>query len=85
MSSTLSNAELWLEIRQKRNSRLLETDWTQINDSALSDSKKEEYKIYRQSLRDLIQEIKKHDNYTNENETNPRDDCGDWQFPNKPT
>ena len=55
MSSTLSNAELWLEIRQKRNSRLLETDWTQINDSALSDSKKEEYKIYRQSLRDIPQ------------------------------
>ena len=41
------------ELRYERNFRLAECDWTQNNDSPLSDSKKAEWKTYRQSLRDL--------------------------------
>ena len=36
-----------------RNMLLRDSDWTQFNDSPLSDSKKTEWKTYRQSLRDL--------------------------------
>lgn len=43
-----------LEIfRNYRNNLLAESDWTQAVDSPLSDSKKAEWKTYRQSLRDL--------------------------------
>ena len=41
------------ELRYERNFRLTECDWTQNNDSPLSDSKKTEWKTYRQTLRDL--------------------------------
>lgn len=39
--------------RQVRNQKLAESDWTQTNDSPLTDSKKTEWAAYRQSLRDL--------------------------------
>ena len=41
------------EIREKRDKLLADTDWTQMQDTALSDEKVEEYKIYRQALRDI--------------------------------
>ena len=40
-------------LRNKRNQLLKESDWTQVNDCPLSDSKKQEWATYRQSLRDL--------------------------------
>ena len=40
-------------IRNKRNELLKESDWTQVNDCPLSDSKKQEWATYRQELRDL--------------------------------
>jgi len=40
-------------IRQKRNDLLIASDWTQVNDSPLSDTKKAEWATYRQELRDL--------------------------------
>ena len=40
-------------IRQKRNDLLIASDWTQVNDSPLSDTKKAEWSTYRQELRDL--------------------------------
>ena len=40
-------------IRNKRDGLLLESDWTQMPDSPLSDSKKAEWATYRQTLRDL--------------------------------
>ena len=40
-------------IRQKRNDLLIASDWTQVNDSPLSDTKKAEWATYRQTLRDL--------------------------------
>lgn len=41
----------WFEI--DRGAKLLHTDWTQMPDSPLSDELKEEYRIYRQKLRDM--------------------------------
>ena len=40
-------------LRHMRNTLLIESDWTQFTDSPLTDSKKNEWKTYRQSLRDL--------------------------------
>ena len=40
-------------LRHYRDTLLRESDWTQFTDSPLSDSKKNEWKIYRQQLRDL--------------------------------
>lgn len=40
-------------VRDLRNSLLQESDWTQMPDSPLSDSKKAEWVTYRQTLRDL--------------------------------
>jgi hypothetical protein len=41
----------WLEIRYLRNSLLTECDWTQLSD--VSESIKNSYQSYRQSLRDI--------------------------------
>ena len=40
-------------LRHYRDTLLRESDWTQFTDSPLSESKKNEWKTYRQSLRDL--------------------------------
>ena len=40
-------------LRLKRDALLTESDWTQVNDSPLSDTKKAEWVTYRQELRDL--------------------------------
>ena len=40
-------------LRHYRDTLLRESDWTQFTDSPLTDSKKSEWKTYRQSLRDL--------------------------------
>ena len=45
--------DFWNAVRIERNTLLTESDWTQMSDSPLSDSKKTEWATYRQSLRDL--------------------------------
>lgn len=40
-------------LRRKRNQLLKASDWTQVPDSALSNSKKTEWATYRTSLRNL--------------------------------
>jgi len=40
-------------VREKRNELLADSDWTQMDGSPLSDSKKAEWATYRQALRDL--------------------------------
>ena len=40
-------------VRSQRNQLLVESDWTMVTDSQLSDSKKTEWKTYRQKLRDI--------------------------------
>jgi len=44
-------------IRQERDRRLAESDWTQTIDSPLSNEKKAEWQTYRQELRDIISTI----------------------------
>ena len=39
--------------REFRNKLLAKSDWTQVPDSPLSDSKKTEWQTYRQALRDM--------------------------------
>jgi len=46
-------AELSVMVRGTRNVLLFDSDWTQLADSPLSDSKKEEWAVYRQELRDF--------------------------------
>ena len=41
-------------VRKERNKRLSQSDWTQIPDNQLSDSKKAEWATYRQELRDMM-------------------------------
>lgn len=40
-------------LRNNRNTLLVESDWTQLSDSPLTDTKKTEWATYRQELRDL--------------------------------
>ena len=49
----MSYAHLWDEMRDKRNRKLEASDWTQMPDSPLTDSKKAEWATYRQALRDI--------------------------------
>jgi hypothetical protein len=46
---------LMSEIRRERSIKLMQTDWTQLADSPLTESKKQEWSVYRQQLRDLPQ------------------------------
>lgn len=59
-------------LRDKRNQKLLISDWTQMPDSPLTESKKQEWATYRQQLRDLPE------SYTDDN------DIADIIFPSKP-
>ena len=43
----------WFMVRQRRNELLKQSDWTQNSDVTLSEIKKEEWKVYRQQLRDI--------------------------------
>lgn len=45
--------KLAAEIRTKRDNLLNETDWTQVTDTVLNSEKQQEYKEYRQQLRDI--------------------------------
>lgn len=50
------NAEInsmWINVRRNRNIELSNSDWTQLPDSPLTEEKKQEWVVYRQSLRDI--------------------------------
>jgi hypothetical protein len=53
LTSELRSVDYETKNRAKRGSFLFDSDWTQMPDSPLSDSKKTEWRTYRQSLRDL--------------------------------
>ena len=55
---SVSNDPSVLELKQvrekaRRNSYLAESDWSQLPDNGLTSAKKDEWKTYRQELRDL--------------------------------
>jgi hypothetical protein len=43
----------WGEVRSKRNFLLVRSDWTQLEDTPLTATKKQEWASYRQALRDI--------------------------------
>lgn len=47
------NRDYLQELRNIRNQKLYESDWTQFTDSPLTEEEKESWRIYRQQLRDL--------------------------------
>jgi len=49
--------EKWLQIKASRDSLLAQSDWTQLGDSPLTTAKKNEWKAYRQALRDMTENI----------------------------
>lgn len=51
----LVESSIWNVIRNERDQKLKDSDWTVMDGSPLSDSKKNEWKTYRQALRDMPQ------------------------------
>ena len=51
--AVLDNPKPAAVLRFERNMRLAECDWTRMDDTGLSNSKKTEWATYRQALRDL--------------------------------
>ena len=76
----------WDELTDKRNRKLITSDWTQMPDAPLTDAKKTEWATYRQQLRDIPNNLRSHENYVSDDKSNPIDGTiMDWQFPNEPT
>tara|TARA_Y100000592_G_scaffold22676_1_gene35216 strand:- start:656 stop:880 length:225 start_codon:yes stop_codon:yes gene_type:complete len=67
-------------LRIDRNNLLKDSDWTVLPDSPLSDSKKDEWKIYRQALRDITKTAK-----PKLSENSPFLDPSSVTFPTKPS
>ena len=59
LDSHLSSVETeeMIVFRQMRNQKLLESDWTRIDDCGISTSKKAEWATYRQELRDITKTV----------------------------
>ena len=76
----------WIELIEKRNRKLQASDWTQLPDAPISESKKAEWKTYRQNLRDIPNNIRNQENYVSETKSNPFDDSVmTWSFPTVPS
>tara|TARA_B100000900_G_scaffold308139_2_gene266810 strand:+ start:1787 stop:2011 length:225 start_codon:yes stop_codon:yes gene_type:complete len=69
-----------IRLREYRNSLLADSDWTVMPDSPLSDSKKAEWKTYRQALRDITKTAK-----PKLGENSPFLDPSSVTFPTKPS
>ena len=79
----MSNRGHWFNFRQKRDRLLEASDWTQMPDCPLSDSKKAEWATYRQALRDLPQ--KWADDVDIDNVSPFTDTSVTWSWPTKPS
>lgn len=49
----LKTDDEWLMVRGVRNRKLAETDWTQLDDTPLANTAKQQWASYRQALRDI--------------------------------
>ncbi len=70
------DAENLIQFREERNKLLADTDWTQVNDSPLSDGKKIEWQTYRQALRDMPSQ----DGFDPLNPTYPSEPSQDFSY-----
>ena len=61
-ATVIDNDNSLVEVRQVRNQKLAETDWTQNRDVTLSNDA--DWKTYRQSLRDITKTYKTLDDVT---------------------
>jgi hypothetical protein len=52
-----TEAEALSAVRALRNQRLYDCDWTQLPDAPLSDAQKEQWRTYRQALRDMMDDF----------------------------
>lgn len=50
------DASDWVNVRHERNRRLAESDWTQLPDADLNTEEKQQWKTYRQALRDVTEQ-----------------------------
>ena len=76
----------WKELTQTRNNKLSASDWTQLPDAPISDSKKAEWVTYRETLRQIPNNLRSHENYVSDEESNPFDgSITSWSYPTKPT
>lgn len=71
--TTAANDRAAKGVRDRRNRLLAESDWTQMNDSPLSNEDKTSWATYRQALRDITS----HANFPNL-DTGINGDGGDW-------
>ena len=60
----LRKSSVLQEVKMRRDRALIESDWTQLPTSPLSDAKKTEWEVYRQALRDLPDNISEDLTYT---------------------
>lgn len=44
------------QVRRRRDALLLDCDWTQVADAPLTEDEREEWRVYRQALRDVPQQ-----------------------------
>lgn len=80
------NTYIWNEVVQKRNIKLQASDWTQMADSPLTDSKKAEWATYRQTLRNIPNNLRGHSDYVSDADSHPDDgSILTWQWPTKPS
>lgn len=52
----ITNNYLIAQNRQKRNKLLERSDWTQLSDVALTDPEKDQWRVYRQALRNMTEQ-----------------------------
>jgi hypothetical protein len=57
VETIVSKEDALSELRIYRNNLLLFSDWTQLPDTPLPDDKKNEWKLYRQALRDYPENV----------------------------
>lgn len=69
----MSYKKEWKYLEVKRTNKLQASDWTQFNDSPLTDTKKAEWATYRQQLRDFMNTLRAHSDYVSDTATNPAD------------
>mgnify|MGYP003142251970 CR=1 FL=1 len=78
--------DAWIELTQTRNNKLSASDWTQLPDCPLSDSKKAEWETYRTTLRQIPNNLRNHENYVSDAESNPFDgSIMEWSYPTEPS
>lgn len=53
----VQEVDLELKIRRERNSLLKSSDWTQLADTDLTETEKENWRTYRQALRDITEQL----------------------------